>query len=238
MARLPGSFIESLKNRHSAILGMTRSGKTYFTGHVLEMLQEQGAHTIFVDPKHDREYARLGTICHSAIEVYSQLLKKNRAIVFRPSAVRDERNAELDKLVEMMMELQRTDGFRRIRRVIAIDEIQLFVGKGSKSRAVEIIWTVGAGIGMMGIALTQRLQNLNEDIWSQSENKVCFKMDERPEYLKSRNLEHYPQEYLMDDMNKYSFYATTGGGTWKRYKPITIQIESNKSRDHLRLSRW
>ena len=80
MANLTGRFIEAIKNRHTTVLGMTRSGKTFFTGHVLERLQDEGVHTIFVDPKHDRDYEHLGEVCYDAIEVYSKLMKNARVL--------------------------------------------------------------------------------------------------------------------------------------------------------------
>ena len=42
--------------------------------------------------------------------------------------------------------------------------------------------------------MTQRLQLMSETVWSQAENKVIFRIDDRPEYLKSRNLEHYIEQ--------------------------------------------
>lgn len=67
MARLAGVVVDAIKNRHSVVLGMTRSGKTYFTGHVLERLQDNNVHTIFVDPKADKEYEKLGTVCNDPV---------------------------------------------------------------------------------------------------------------------------------------------------------------------------
>ena len=46
--RVAGKFLESLGRRHSVIVGMTRSGKTYFTKHVLKNLQAEGYHTVFL----------------------------------------------------------------------------------------------------------------------------------------------------------------------------------------------
>lgn len=235
MVRLAGVTLDAIKNRHSVVLGMTRSGKTFFTGHVLERLQDNGVHTMFVDPKADKEYERLGTVCNTPMEVYAQLLKKNPRIVFRTEGDQSERNEMLDQVIQIMFNLQRTDGFKRIRRVIAIDEIQLYTKKGS-TRAIEYIWTVGAGIGITGMALTQRMALLNDTAYSQSENKFIFKIDDRPEYLKSKNLDHYPRDFFFDDMNKYWFYYTTGGGAWKKHEPISVDKPKRKS--SLRMKRW
>jgi len=221
--RLSTAFIEDFKHRHSVVLGITRSGKTYFAAKVLQGVQSLGGHTIFVDPKHDAGYAHLGTICHSPIEVYEQLLRKNPAIVFRTPGTSEERIEALDRMVELMFTLQRTPGFKRVRRVIAIDELQLFVKKGN-SRAIEMIWTIGAGIGIIGMALTQRIQLLNETAWSQSDNKVIFRIEDRVDYLRSRNLEHYVDQldFFTDSMNRYWFYYTRGGGRWKKHEPIPM----------------
>ena len=156
-------MVEAVKNRHSVVLGMTRSGKTWFTGKMLKKLQAKGVHTIFVDPKHDADYEDLGTVCYSPIEAYALLLKKTPAIVMRTPATSPENAEALDRLVELLFQLQKTSGFRRIRRVVAIDELQLYAKKGN-SRAIEMIWTVGAGVGITGVALTQRMQLLNDSL--------------------------------------------------------------------------
>ncbi len=219
--RLSDNFIECFKKRHSVIIGITRSGKTFFAARVLKRLQKQNVHTLFVDPKHDNSYAHLGTVCNNPMEVLEQMLLRNPAIVFRPSTTSEGRIEDLDKITELLFTLSRKDGFKRIRRVVAIDELQLFVKKG-KSKAVETIWTVGAGIGVVGMALTQRIQLLNETAWSQSDNKVIFRIEDRPEYLRSRNLDHYVDnlEHFQDSINRYSFHCTTGGGKWKIREPI------------------
>ena len=231
MGSITGVFLESIKNRHTVIVGATRCGKTYFTGHILSELQEIGVHTIFVDPKWDKDYEHLGKVCKTPMQVYGALLAKEKRIVFRTGV--DTKEEELNLVTKLLFDLQRTDGYRRIRRAIAIDEIQLYVGKG-KNSAVEMIWTIGAGLGIIGLALTQRVQLLNETCWSQSENKILFRMEERMEYFKQRNLEHYPLEDLNQDMNKYHFYATTGNGEWKMYEPI----DTLKYTGPLELAKW
>ena len=235
MARLSGTMIDGVRNRHSVVLGMTRSGKTYFTGEVLKRLQEDRVHTIFVDPKHDSDYESLGVVCYSPMEVYEKLLKKEPRIVFRTPATSPENVEALDRMVELVFNLQRTDGFRRIRRVIAIDELQLYTKKGS-SKAIEMIWTVGAGLGIVGMALTQRMQLLNDTVYTQSENKFIFKIDDRPDYLRSKNLDHYPRDFFFQDMNRFWFYYTTGGGGWKKHEPVSA--DRPKRKGDLRLSRW
>lgn len=229
------NFIESFKKRHTVILGITRSGKTVFAAKILQSVQELGAHTLFVDPKHDAAFAHLGTICHTPMEVYEQLMLKNPAIIYRPPGTLDENIDGLNRTVELLFKLQRSAGFKRIRRVIAIDELQLFVKKGN-SRAIELIWTIGAGLGVVGMALTQRIQLLNETAWSQSDNKVIFKTEDRPEYLRSRNLEHYVKqlEFFTDPMNTYWFYYTQGGGRWRTHSPVPLLDQSK----NLNLSRF
>lgn len=214
--------------RHSVIVGMTRSGKTYFTKHVLKNLQSQGYHTVFFDPKHDDDYADLGEVCTTPVEFYAKLLKKVPRIVYRPSPKKDERADELSRIIEMMFSLGKKPGFKRMRRIVAIDEIQLMVKKGTND-GVEMLWTIGAGMGIVGIAITQRVQLLNETCWSQSENKILFKTDDRPEYLRSRNLDHYSdqRDFFLDSKNRYYYYATTGDGKWKVREPVSDSISSN-----------
>jgi len=127
-----------------------------------------------------------------------------------------------------MFSLGKKPGFKRMRRIVAIDEIQLMVKKGTND-GVEMLWTIGAGMGIVGIAITQRVQLLNETCWSQSENKILFKTDDRPEYLRSRNLDHYSdqRDFFLDSKNRYYYYATTGDGKWKVREPVSDSISSN-----------
>lgn len=231
------SILDSIRERHSAVIGMTRSGKTTFVARVLERLTAMSTHTMFIDPKHDDAFAKLGKVCYTPMQVYEQLLLKEKNIVYRPPGDPIKRTEGLDRVVDLIFGLHKKAGFKRIRRVIAIDELQLFVKKGG-SRAVEMIWTIGAGMGITGIAMTQRMQLLNETCWSQSDNKFIFRIEDRKDYLKSRNLEHYinQQEFFNDEMNKYWFYFTTGGGSWKKHKPVPIN--KPKSGRRLSLSRW
>ena len=78
-------------------------------------------------------------------------------------------------------------------------------------------------MGITGIAMTQRIQLLNETCWSQSDNKFIFRIEDRKDYLKSRNLEHYinQQEYFNDEMNKYWFILPPVE-VMKKHKPVPI----------------
>jgi len=234
MKLIPAIF-NNIKKRHTAIIGMTRSGKTYFAKHVIKDLQAEGFHTLFVDPKREID-EEMGTVCTTPMQVYSQLIAKNPAIVFHPTAGSQERAEELTKVVDIVFKLVDKDGFKRIKRIVAIDEIQTFVRKGIHD-GIDQLWLVGAGKGIMGMALTQRLQNMNETVWSQSENKIIFKIDDRGEYLRTRNLDHYNQQldFFRSPENQFWFYATNGSGKWRRHKPIGAGTLKPPKR--LRLSR-
>ena len=70
----------------------------------------------------------------------------------------------------------------------------------------------------------------------QSENKLLFKVEDRPEYLRSRNLEHFAElrDFFLDLAHRYWFYYTTGGGDWFRHPPVR---ERPKYHGPLRLKR-
>ena len=235
-------LLENIARRHTAIVGQTRSGKTYATRYILKALQVKGIHTIFFDPKHDDEYANLGVICYTPMQVYAKLLSKTAAIVYRPNPEKNKRFEELTRVINLTFEVSKTTGYKRIKRVIAIDEVQLMVKKGGND-GVERLWTVGAGQGILGLAITQRIQLLNETIWSQSENKILFKVEDRPEYLRSRNLDHFTEllPFFQAPENRYWFYATAGDGIWKKHPPAGKKEEKTGRQNNLkrvRLSRW
>ena len=233
-------LLDNIARRHTAIVGQTRSGKTYATRYILKKLQREGIHTIFFDPKHDDEYADLGAICYTPMQVYAKLLAKAGAIVYRPNPEKNKRFEELTRVINLTFEVSKTAGFKRIKRVIAIDEVQLMVKKGGND-GIERLWTVGAGQGILGLAITQRIQLLNETIWSQSENKILFKVEDRPEYLRSRNLDHFTDllPFFQAPENRYWFYATVGDGVWKKHPPAgkKDRTDSQNNLRRLRLSR-
>ena len=176
------------------------------------------------------------------MQLYAKLLSKTPRIIYRPNPEKSKREAELTRVINLTFEVSKTKGYKRIRRVFAIDEVQLMVKKGGND-GIERLWTVGAGQGILGLAITQRIQLLNETIWSQSENKIIFKVEDRPEYLRSRNLDHYAEllPYFQAPENRYWFYATVGDGVWKKHPPVGEKKEKtdrpNKMK-RLRLSRW
>lgn len=233
-------LLDNIARRHTAIVGQTRSGKTYATRYILKKLQREGIHTIFFDPKHDDEYADLGVICYTPMQVYAKLLAKAGAIVYRPNPEKNKRFEELTRVINLTFEVSKTAGYKRIKRVIAIDEVQLMVKKGGND-GIERLWTVGAGQGILGLAITQRIQLLNETIWSQSENKILFKVEDRPEYLRSRNLDHFTDllPFFQAPENRYWFYATVGDGVWKKHPPAgrKDRTDSQNNLRRLRLSR-
>ena len=235
-------LLNNIGRRHTAIIGQTRSGKTYATRFILKKLQGQGIHTIFFDPKHDDDYADLGVICYTPMQVYAKLLSKTPKIIYRPNPEKNKRQEELTRVINLTFEVSKTRGYKRIKRVFAIDEVQLMVKKGGND-GIERLWTVGAGQGILGLAITQRIQLLNETIWSQSENKILFKVEDRPEYLRSRNLDHYAEllPYFQAPENRYWFYATVGDGVWKKHPPVGEKKERTGNPNNmkrLRLSRW
>jgi len=235
-------LLNNIGRRHTAIIGQTRSGKTYATRFILKKLQGQGIHTIFFDPKHDDDYADLGVICYTPMQVYAKLLSKTPKIIYRPNPEKNKRQEELTRVINLTFEVSKTRGYKRIKRVFAIDEVQLMVKKGGND-GIERLWTVGAGQGILGLAITQRIQLLNETIWSQSENKILFKVEDRPEYLRSRNLDHYAEllPYFQAPENRYWFYATVGDGVWKKLPPVGEKKEKTGNPNNmkrLRLSRW
>lgn len=235
-------LLDNIGKRHTAVIGQTRSGKTYATRFILKKLQTQGIHTIFFDPKHDDDYADLGVICYTPMQVYAKLLSKTPRIIYRPNPEKNKRFEELTRVINLTFEVSKTPGFKRIKRVFAIDEVQLMVKKGGND-GIERLWTVGAGQGILGLAITQRIQLLNETIWSQSENKIIFKVEDRPEYLRSRNLDHYAEllPFFQAPENRYWFYATVGDGVWKKHPPVGEEEKKTGSPNNmkrLRLSRW
>ena len=126
---LSKAFLSDIAKRHSTIIGMTRSGKTYLCKHILEELHNMNVHTVFYDPKHDDDYSSLGTICTTPMQFYAQLIAKNPRIVYRPPGTKEGRQKDLTEIIDLIFNAQKNKKFKNIKRVIAIDEIQLMVKK-------------------------------------------------------------------------------------------------------------
>ena len=142
-------LLDNIGRRHTAIIGQTRSGKTYATRFILKKLQEQGIHTIFFDPKHDDDYADLGVICYTPMQVYAKLLSKTPKIIYRPNPEKNKRQEELTRVINLAFEVSKTKGYKRIKRVFAIDEVQLMVKKGGKTPVVALCEKGRAGFWIM-----------------------------------------------------------------------------------------
>ena len=87
--------------------------------------------------------------------------------------------------------------------------------------------------------MTQRIQSsLTKHVGRKVTTSSFLESKIEKTIFKSRNLEHYinQQEYFNDEMNKYWFYFTIGGGSWKKHKPVPIN--KPKSVRRLSLSRW
>ena len=63
------------------------------------------------------------------MQVYAKLLSKTPAIIYRPSPEKSKRCDELTRVINLTFEVSKTRGYKQIKRVFAIDEVQLMVKK-------------------------------------------------------------------------------------------------------------
>ena len=79
-------------------------------------------------PKHDDDFASLGTIA-TPMQFYAQLIAKNPVLcTVRPVPKKETTTPTTNH--DLIFNAQRNKKFKNLRRVIAIDEIQLMVKKG------------------------------------------------------------------------------------------------------------
>ncbi len=119
------------------------------------------------------------------MQFYAKLLSKTPTIIYRPSQ-ENQRSEELTRVIDLTFEVSKTRGFKSIKRVFAIDEVQLMVKKGS-SDGIERLWTVKrAGQGILGLAITEINYSMKPSGRSQR-IRNHFQGRRPAKYLRSRN---------------------------------------------------
>ena len=133
-------------------------------------MQSEGIHTIFVDPK--AEIKGLGRIARHLWRPRASFQRRRTSYPHTGSERRPSGSAEQIDGTRLHRKQTR---FKRIRRVIAIDEIQTFAGSND---AIEHLYLVGAGKAS-SVRDDSAAQLMSETVGA-AENKIIFRIDDRP----------------------------------------------------------
>ena len=192
---------------------------------------------IFVDTKHDSAILPFGVVARNLSEFKFHISMKASHIIYRPPGD-DTRTDALTQLINFLFGLKEDKPTRRGHSnrpiVLFIDEIQLYASKQSKHQGLQRIATTGLGKDIILVALGQRFQDINQQVYSQCSNSICFFMRERKAYLESQRLEELEQylPWLRD--NKYHFaYLIAGDDQLRFHTPLDMPSKASSIADIL-----
>lgn len=220
---------KALSKGHTVIAGQTQYGKTtaaltmfywdIFDGRTNPL-------HIFIDTKHDDAIPKHGVMVRNMSELRLQISMKTKRVIYRPPGD-DRRAAELTKIIDYLFRLKDDSppkkGHRNRPIVIFIDEIQLYAGNQSKHSGLQRLATTGLGKKIIMVALGQRIQDMNKQMYSQCNNTICFFMKERREYLRTQGIEEIADvtNWLRD--HPYHFaYLFAGDDRLRIHNPLPL----------------
>ena len=181
---------------------------------------------LFIDTKHDDSIPPHGVLVRNMSELRLQISMKTKRVVYRPPG--DEgRIDELTKIIDYLFRLKDDKppqrGHRNRPVIIFIDEIQLYAGNQAKHSGLQRLATTGLGKKILMVAIGQRIQDINKQVYSQCNNTICFFMRERREYLRSQGIEEIADVSNWLRENPYHFaYLFAGDDKLRIHAPLPL----------------
>lgn len=220
------ALIDGIRSGHLVICGQTRYGKStaamwFFLNTNLFDGRKAATH-IFFDTKHDDDILQHGFVARSVEDLAYYLSLKPKRIIYRPPGT-TEREIHLTKVVNLLFSNKEKSRYKGCVYALFIDEVQLYARKGSRHEGLERLSTTGAGKGIHGIVIGQRLQDIHEQTLSQCNSRMVFFMQERPEYLKSRLMTELVDWMDWLKENPYYFaFQTLASVDWQLHAPVPL----------------
>ena len=220
---------KALSKGHTIIGGQTQYGKstaalTMFYWPIFD--ERTNPLHLFIDTKHDDSIPKHGVLVRNMSELRLQISMKTKRVVYRPPGD-DARVDELTKIIDYLFRLKDDNppkkGHRNRPIIIFIDEIQLYAGNQSKHSGLQRLATTGLGKKIIMVAIGQRIQDINKQVYSQCNNTICFFMRERREYLRSQGIEELADvsDWLRE--NPYHFaYLFAGDDRLRIHAPLPL----------------
>jgi hypothetical protein len=182
-------------NEHSTIVGLTQSGKTYFTFRTLE---KAGEGVLFFNTKQDTNVPSSFVTADGDNQFYQieNAIRAGKKINFVPIRDKETRDNQLRYLVDRIFE-------RNLKLYIVVDEVQLF-GKVGDNALMEIA-TTGLSLGIKGVWISQRPANIDNDLMTQSGKFYFFKTNMEGKYLNSYGIDADAINEKIDQGGQYAF---------------------------------
>jgi len=222
-------LIKALKTGHTVIVGQTQYGKTtaalsLFLEPVFD--QRKNPVHIFVDTKHDNSILPFGAVARTLEEFRFHMTMRASHIIYRPPGD-DGRKEALTNLIDFLFSLKSDTPPRRGHAnrpvLLFIDEIQLYSAKQANHKGLQRLATTGLGKQIIMVALGQRIQNINSQVYSQCNNTFAFYMRERRSYLEGQGLEELEAYLPWLNTHKWHFaYLIAGDDVLRFHAPLPL----------------
>lgn len=158
---------------HTAIVGMTGTGKTYAAK---KALSAWTGGVLFVNTMHgERPQGFIDANGSSDMDTVIEALSDGDKINFLPDRDGRRRERQLTAIVRELMQ------FKRKNIILAVDEVHLY--RGDALHELIGVATTGRQWGVTLVSITQRLKNVHNDIMTQSPQKVIFSLENEGPYF-------------------------------------------------------
>jgi hypothetical protein len=170
---------------HCVILGSTQTGKTTTS---LKLLQDQPGLKLFINTKHDRNFEKYFRFIVGGLEQVKRIVKEyeyeNGMICFNPPFRKPYK--EVESLCEwLIFDYHKPKGTKSC---VVVDEAHVFVKKEKQSLWLRRLWTMGLGLGVRAVAISQRGQMFRNSL----------EIPHNSEYYIIHALKDHDLKYLVD----------------------------------------
>lgn len=195
-----------------SVIGETQSGKTTSA---ISLLRNQPGLKIFINTKWEKKWDRHFNVTSYSWERIMDFYNDypmNQNFLFNYYPDPDSEYQDVSEMSEALLRRAQTD--EDFEACIIYDEIYNMVSKQKRKHSILKIWTMGLGLGIKGIAVAQRPQQINNDILSNTEFWVL----------------HYLPEA--------SFELLTDFGISTKYKLLNWKTKAHKHPENPRRHGW
>lgn len=159
---------------HRVFIGQTKAGKTYLAKQMMVESSKGCLFINFVDPEKDKRFEQVNWT--TDIELIQSLLKNGRKVQYN---VLHDFDIECEVLYTVFKDTKNI--------IIAIDEVHLL--KRKTKELLSNLWKIGRHNKIDAFAITQRPQELDRAMTTQSERIHIFKSSMEDQYFKNYGID-------------------------------------------------
>ena len=174
-----------IKAKHEFVAGATQSGKSYYAAEKGRKWSKGGV--LFFNPQ-DMElkgYIK-ATIKDDLLQII-RLLNKGEKINYIPRFKKEIAEKEIKYISQILLQYHVKHKIKG-QTLFVVDECQIYARSNSKN-PIEDVATRGLGKGLIGLFITQRPALVSNTLFTQSEIKTFFRLEEEEwPYFKNYNM--------------------------------------------------